>query len=129
MASAVVSIALPVAFAGAMTIVDATQTHAATDQGRKRLAASAVVSAPGPGLDASILTAIQARPGVRGAVGLIPTTVYVPYDAAGYDASAEAITAGPLDTLLHIGITASNLTHTHHEDPRPPPGRLRQGPV
>ena len=58
MASAVVAIALSVAFAGALFVIDATQTHAAVAQGRQRLAADEVVTAPGPGLSPDALQAV-----------------------------------------------------------------------
>ena len=49
MAAAAVAIALPVCFAGAISIIDATAIHAATMQGRQRLAASNIVARPVPG--------------------------------------------------------------------------------
>ncbi len=110
MAAAAIAIALPVCFAGAITIIDATEIHAATTQARQRLAASTVVSAPGPGLNPSVLTAIGSEPGVTGAIGLVPTTVYVPYQGAE-NASAEAITPGPIGSVLNLGVTEGNLAH------------------
>lgn len=106
MAAAAVAIAMPVGFAGAITIVDATEIHAATIQGPQRLAASAVVTAPGPGLSTSVLGTIRTEPGVTGAVGLAPTTIYLP----GADSTAaEALTAGPLGSVLRLGVTAGGL--------------------
>jgi len=105
-ASAAVAIAMPVGFAGAITIVDATQIHAATTQGPQRLAADAVVTAPGPGLSPSALGPIRAEPGVTSAVGLTPTTIYLP--GAGSTA-AEALTAGPLGAVLRLGVTSGSL--------------------
>lgn len=110
MAAASVAIALPVCFAGAILIVDATQIHAATIQGRQRLVASAVVRAPGPGLQASVLHAIRSEPGVTGAVGLLPTTVYVPAPGAE-NASAEAVTPGPLTSMLRLKVISGSLSH------------------
>ncbi len=110
MAAAAVAIALPVCFAGAVCTVDATQAHASVTQGRQRLAASAVLTAPGPGLDPSALAAITARPGVTAAVGLVPTTVYLPYPEP-VNTSAEAVTAGPLTSLLHLDVTSGSLDH------------------
>ena len=106
LASAAVAIAMPVGFAGAITIVDATVIHAATTQGPQRLAASAVVTAPGPGLGPSVLGAIRAEPGVSGAVGLVPTTIYLP---AAENTTAEAVTGGPLSSVLRLGVTSGSL--------------------
>lgn len=106
MASAAVAIAMPVGFAAAITIVDATQIHAQTAEGPQRLAAAAVVTAPGPGLSPSALGAIRAEPGVTGAIGLVPTTVYLP---GAESTAAEAVTAGPVSRVLHLGVTSGSL--------------------
>lgn len=109
MAAAVVAIALPVTFAGAVSLIDATASHGSVVQGRQRLAATAVVTAPGPGLDPSAVAAIRARPGVSGVVGLVPTTVVLP--STGLDAMpGEAVTPGPVTSLLHLGVTAGSLS-------------------
>jgi putative ABC transport system permease protein len=108
MGAAAVAIALPITFVGAILLINATQIHGSDTEGRQRLAASAVVTAPGPGLDPSVLTAIRAQPHVTSAVGLTPTIVYVP---TGLNASAEGVTAGPLDSLLHLDVTSGSLAH------------------
>ena len=79
MAAAVSAVALGVAFVGANYLIDVTQTHGAVVQGGERLVADAAVSAPGPGLAPAALPAIASQPGVSTAVGLTPTTVFVPY--------------------------------------------------
>jgi putative ABC transport system permease protein len=108
MASAVVAIALSVAFAGALFVIDATQTHAAVAQGRQRLAADEVVTAPGPGLSPEALPAIQATPGVAGAAGLTPTTVFTP-NPGSESTSAEVVTPANLDALLRLQVVAGSL--------------------
>lgn len=106
MAAAVVAIALPVCFTLAITSADATQTHASVTESQQRLAATVAMSAPGPGLDPSVLAMVRSRPGVRGAVGLVPTTVYVP----GFDsASGEGVTTGPFSSLVHLDVTSGCL--------------------
>jgi putative ABC transport system permease protein len=110
MAAGAVAIALPITFAGAILLIDATQIHGSDTESRQRLAASGVVTAPGPGLDPSVLTAIRAQPHVTGAIALIPTIVYVPY-AGGLNASAEGVTPGPLDSLLRLDVTSGSLAH------------------
>lgn len=110
MAAAAVAIALPVTFAGAIWIVDATAIHGSAIESHQRLAASAVVSAASPGLDPSVLTAVRSQPGVSAAVGFVPTTVYVGSPGAE-NASGEAVTSGPLRLLLHLGVISGNLSN------------------
>jgi putative ABC transport system permease protein len=107
MAAAAVAIALPITFVGTILVIDATQIHGSDTESRQRLAASAVVTAPGPGLDPSALAAIRVEPHVASAIGLVPTIVYVPYA----NASAEAVTPGPLTSLLHLDVTSGSLAH------------------
>jgi putative ABC transport system permease protein len=114
-AAAVVAIALPVCFAGAIIIVDATQAHGAAVQGGRRLAANLVVSAPGPGLSPSAVAAVRSIPAVTGALGLAPTSVYVPVSGVG-DASGMAVTSGPLTSLLQLGVISGTLTGFHTGD-------------
>ena len=108
-AAAVVAIALPVCFAGTISIVDATQIHAATTQGLQRLVASDVLTAPGPGLDPSVVSAIRSEPAVAGAVGLAPTTVYM--EPLGGPSASEAVTPGPLGSVLNLKVTTGSLSH------------------
>jgi len=108
MAAAAVAIALPVCFAGALTVMDATQAHGSATESSQRLAAAAVVSAPGPGLAPSALAAIRREPGVGAAFGLVPTIVYLSYQG-GLNASAEGVTPGPLGSLLHLEVTSGSL--------------------
>ena len=108
-AAAVVAIALPVCFAGTISIVDATQIHAATTQGLQRLVASDVLTAPGPGLDPSVVGAIRSEPAVAGAVGLAPTTVYI--EPLGGPSTSEAVTPGPLGSVLNLKVTTGSLSH------------------
>ena len=95
--------------AGTISIVDATQIHAATTQGLQRLVASDVLTAPGPGLDPSVVSAIRSEPGVAGAVGLAPTTVYM--EPLGGPSASEAVTPGPLGSVLNLKVTAGSLSH------------------
>lgn len=110
MAAAVVAIAMPVAFAGALLAIDATAAHGSGVQSRERLAATAVVTAPAPGLGPSALGAVRSQPGVTGAVGLVPTTVYLAASSESV-APAVAVTPGPLGSLLHLGVTAGSVDH------------------
>lgn len=110
MAAAVSAVALGVAFVGANYLIDVTQTHGAVVQGGQRLVADAAVSAPGPGLAPAALPAIASQPGVSTAVGLTPTTVFVPYP--GNDANlAEAVTPGPLSAVLNLKVVSGSLSH------------------
>jgi putative ABC transport system permease protein len=108
MAAAVVAIAMPVAFASAIMALDAAQVQGARAEAGQRLAASAVVSAPGPGLNPAALTAIRSRPGITAAIGLIPTTVYIA-DSSEDSAPAEAVTPGPIGSLLHLDVVSGSL--------------------
>jgi putative ABC transport system permease protein len=115
MASAVGAIALSVAFAGALFVIDATQTHAAVAQGRQRLAADEVVTAPGPGLSPEALKAVQGTAGVAGAVGLTPTTVFTP-NPGSESTSAEAVTPGNLSAVLRLRVVAGSLDRFGPDD-------------
>ena len=108
MASAVVAIALSVAFAGALFVIDSTQTHAAVAQGRQRLAADEVVTASGPGLSPEALGAVRRTPGVADAVGLTPTTVFTP-NPGSESTSAEVVTPGNLSAVLRLQVVAGSL--------------------
>jgi putative ABC transport system permease protein len=109
MAASVVSVALAVSFTGTVYLIDAIEIHAAQVQGRQRLVANEVVTAPG-GLAPGALAAVAARPGVAAAVGLTPTTVLVP--ASGEEtAQAEAVTTGPLSDVLDLRLVAGSLAH------------------
>jgi putative ABC transport system permease protein len=107
LASAVSAVALAVSFIGAEYFIDVTLTHGVVVQGRQRLSADAVVSAPGPGLAPSALGAISAQPGVSSAVGLIPTTVFVP-DPGNASALAEAVTPGALNAVLDLHVVSGS---------------------
>ena len=110
MSAAVSAVALGVAFIGAEYVIDVTETHGAVVQGGERLVADAAVSAPGPGLAPAALQAIASRPGVSTAVGLTPTTVFVPY-ASNDSALAEAVTPGPLSAVLNLKVVSGSLGH------------------
>jgi putative ABC transport system permease protein len=108
MASAVVAVMLAVTFVGAIYLIDATQTHAAGVQGRQRLTAEQIVTVPGPGLSPAARTAIAASPGVKAAIGLTPTTVFVP-DPGNDQAAGEAVTGGSVDAVLNLKVVAGSL--------------------
>ena len=108
LAAAVSAVALTVSFVGAEYLIDVTQTHGAVVQGRQRLVADLVVSAPGPGLAPQAVRAIADEPGVSAAVGLIPTTVFVP-DPGTASALAEAVTPGPLGAVLNLPVISGSL--------------------
>ena len=110
MAAAVSAVALGVAFVGANYLIDVTQTHGAVVQGGERLVADAVVSAPGLGLAPAALPAIASRPGVSTAVGLTPTTVFVPYPGNASNL-AEAVTPGALSAVLNLKVVSGSLGH------------------
>jgi putative ABC transport system permease protein len=109
MAAAAVAIALPVAYAGAIIVINATTAHEAGIQASQRLAAAGIATAPGPGLDASVLAAIRRQPGAGGVAGLIPTTVYLVQDSYPVSTAGEAVTPGPLPTLLHLNVISGSL--------------------
>ena len=108
MAAAVSAVALAVSFVGAKYLIDVTQTHGAVVEGRQRLVADVVVSAPGPGLAPAAVPAIASEPGVSTAVGLMPTTVFVP-DPGNDSALAEAVTPGSLGAVLNLPVTSGTL--------------------
>ena len=110
MAAAVSAVALGVAFVGANYLIDVTQTHGAVVQGGERLVADAAVSAPGPGLAPAALPAIASQPGVSTAVGLTPTTVFVPYPSNASNL-AEAVTPGSLSAVLNLKVVSGSLGH------------------
>ena len=110
LAAAVTAVALGVGFVSAEYLIDVTQTHGAVVQGGQRLVANVVVSAPGPGLAASALPAIASQPGVSEAIGLIPTTVFVP-DPGNDSALAEAVTPGSLGSVLNLQVISGSLDH------------------
>ncbi|MCL2393327.1 MAG: FtsX-like permease family protein [Acidimicrobiaceae bacterium] len=107
-ATAMVAIALAVMFTGAIYFIDATQNHAAVVEGGQRLTATAVVSAPGSGLGPAAVSAIAAEPGVGTAVGLTPTTVFVPYPGND-NTAAEAITGGSPAAVLNLKVSSGTL--------------------
>jgi len=109
MGAAAVAIALPVAYLGGVAVINATTAHVAVTQSSQRLAAAAVVSAPGPGLDPSVVPAIRQQPGVSAAVGLTPTTVYLVEDSYPGNTAAEAVTPGPLPAVLSLAVTSGSL--------------------
>jgi putative ABC transport system permease protein len=108
MASAVIPIALGIAFAGTVYFLDATIGHAAQVQGRQRLIASDVVTAPGAGLAPAALAAVTRQPGVTAAAGLTPASIIV--DDPDLDLiSGEVVAGGPLPSVLDLGVTAGGL--------------------
>ena len=108
MASAIIPIALGIAFAGTVYFLDATIAHAAQVQGRQRLIASDVVTAPGPGLAPAALAAVTRQPGVTAAVGLTPASIVV--DDPDLDLiTGEVVAGGPLTSVLDLGVTAGSL--------------------
>jgi putative ABC transport system permease protein len=108
LAAAVSAVALTVSFVGAEYLIVVTQTHGAVVQGRQRLVADLVVSTPGPGLAPQAVQAIADEPGVLAAVGLIPTTVFVP-DPGTASALAEAVTPGRLGAVLNLPVISGSL--------------------
>ena len=108
-ASAVTAVALAVTFIGTIYLIDAIQSRAAVVQGGQRLAADAVVSAPGPGLTPAALTAIRDQPpGIADAVGLTPATVFVP-NPGNDNAAGVAVTGGPLSAVLDLKVISGSL--------------------
>ncbi len=108
MAAAVSAVALGVSFVGINYLIDVTLTHGAVVQDAQRLVADAAVSAPGPGLAAAALPAIASQPGVTAAVGLTPTTVFVPYPGSANNL-AQAVTPGPLGAVLNLKVISGTL--------------------
>lgn len=108
MASAVIPVALGVAFAGTIYFLDATLDHAAVVQGRQRLVAADVLTAPGPGLAPAALQAVARQPGVTAAVGL--TSAQIVVDDPDIDLiSGEVVTPGPLGQVLDLGLASGSL--------------------
>jgi putative ABC transport system permease protein len=108
MASVVIPVALGVAFAGTIYFLDATLDHAAAVQGRQRLVATDVLTAPGPGLAPAALRAVARQPGVSAAVGL--TSAQIVVDDPDLDLiSGEVVTPGPLGQVLDLGLASGSL--------------------
>jgi len=107
MASAVIPVALAVAFAGTVYFLDTTIGHAAVVQARQRLTATEAVTAPGPGLAPAALRAIGRQPGVT-AVGLAPASVVVT-DPDLDLISGEVVSGGPLTRVLDLGVASGSL--------------------
>jgi putative ABC transport system permease protein len=108
MAAAVSAVALGASFVGINYFINVTLTHGAVVQGAQRLVADAAVSAPGPGLAPAALPAIASQPGVSTAVGLTPTTVFVPYPGSANN-QGEAVTPGPLGAVLNLNVISGTL--------------------
>jgi putative ABC transport system permease protein len=107
-ASAVIPVALSVAMVGAVFFVNETVAHAAISQGRQRLVAGEVVTAPGAGLGPAALAAIKAEPGVRAAVGLAPADVSLLGPGLEAD-TGEVVSAGSLPAVLAPGVVTGSL--------------------
>jgi putative ABC transport system permease protein len=108
MASAMIPVALGVAFAGTIYFLDATMDHAAVVQGKQRLVATDVVTAPGPGLAPAAVRALARRPGVTAAVGLTSAPIVVT-DPDLDSIAGEVVTPGPLASVLDLGLTSGSL--------------------
>jgi putative ABC transport system permease protein len=108
MAAAMIPVALGVAFAGTIYFLDATMDHAAVVQGRQRLVATDVVTAPGPGLAPAAVQALARRPGVTAAVGLTSAPIVVT-DPDLDSITGEVVTPGPLASVLDLGLTSGSL--------------------
>ena len=128
MVAAAVAIALPVAYLGAIIVIDATTAQTAATQSSQRLAAAGIASAPGPGLAPSVLPAIRRQPGVSAAVGLAPTTVYLVQDSYPLSTTAEAVTPGPLSALLRLSVSSGNLRDFGPGDIALSTGAAERGP-
>ena len=109
-ATAVSFVAFGVSFVGANYFINVTLAHGIVVEGRERLVADAAVSAPGPGLASGALQEIAAQPGVSTAVGLTPTTVFIP-DPGNDSAFGEAVTPGPLGEVLNLRVASGSLDH------------------
>lgn len=122
MASAMIPVALGVAFAGTIYFLDATMDHAAVVQGRQRLVATDVVTAPGPGLAPAAVQALARRPGVTAAVGLTSAPIVVT-DPDLDSIAGEVVTPGSLASVLDLGLTSGSLRTPGGQ----PAGRQRAG--
>jgi putative ABC transport system permease protein len=107
-ASAVIPVALAVAMVGTVYFVDTTIAHAAVTQGKQRLVADQVVTAPGPGLAQGALAAIKAQPGVRSAVGLAAANVGL-FDPDLEADTGEVVSPGSLTAVLAPGVVSGSL--------------------
>lgn len=106
-ASAVVSVAISVSFLGTVYLVNANFTHAGETQGRDRLVAATVLSAPG-GLGPDSVQRVGSFPAAGTTVGVTPTTVFLPA-YGGTDVSAVAVTPGRLPDVLDLGVADGDL--------------------
>jgi putative ABC transport system permease protein len=106
-ASAVVAVALSVGFLGTVYLVNATALHADETQTAQRMTADVVLTAPG-GVQPSVVTAAQRALGVRGALGVASTTVFVP-QGGGEAVGAAALTGGDIAGVLKLDVVSGRL--------------------
>jgi putative ABC transport system permease protein len=107
-ASAVVAVALSIGFLGTVYLVNATALHADRTQTGKRMHADAGLSAPS-GLQPSVVPAAQRVPGVRGALGVTSTTLFVPA-GGGESIGAAALTGGDIPRVLDLDVVSGHLS-------------------
>ena len=108
MASAFLPVALSLSFAGTVFFLDSTLAHTAVVQQRQRLTATAVVTAPGPGLAPAAVAAIGRQPGVRDATGLTAAQITV-RDPDLDTVAGEVVTGGPLPAVMDLDVIAGSL--------------------
>jgi putative ABC transport system permease protein len=108
MSSAMLPVALALSFAGTVFFLGSTLGHTAAVQQGQRLTATAILTAPGPGLSPAARAAIARQPGVRDAVGLTPAQVTVT-DPDPDTISGEVVSGGSLAGVLSLHVTAGRL--------------------
>jgi putative ABC transport system permease protein len=106
-ASAVIPVALAVAMVGTVYFANTSIAHAAATQAGSTVVAGHVIS--GNDLTDATVRQVRSLPAVTAAAGLAPVTLA----AADPDLEpvyGEAVSGGPLDQLLDLGVTSGTLT-------------------
>jgi ABC-type lipoprotein release transport system permease subunit len=111
--AAATPLALTVAFASVALFVPQMKWHEQLEQDRQRLTADHVVQSTGNGLPASAARTIASIKGVGTAMGAVGTYVTVALDEdasqQGPGGIAQAVTAGPLNKVLDLGVVQGSI--------------------
>ncbi|MGW3497773.1 ABC transporter permease [Streptomyces sp. NPDC001020] len=111
--AAATPLALTVAFAAAALFVPQMKWHELSQQDRQRMVADRIVQSAGDGLPASAASTIRRAAGVGAAIATTGTYVTVVDDPEsgqlGPDGIAQAVSDGPLDEVLDLGVVQGRI--------------------
>src|SRR5207302_1875223 len=105
-------IVLTVAMSGTLLFSTTTFDHAISQQRDAGVTADLALWSAGPGLNPSLLPAVQQTPGVVSAVALTPTTLAPSLGVSG-DVIPASIVAGGAGGGLDVAVTAGSLANLH----------------